>query len=344
MTRYRRLVWLAMALAPLLLAGCYSFRYRDPGPGRPFVRPAEPIEAFQYTADTAQVKLSPPKEQAGAYTVFLLKLRGRDVDGLEGGAARVFWFAPKDQARSAPLLIVMPPTGGPYSLSLYFGRYFAERGFAVLCYQRREKFFKPEHDLDYHEELFRQTVIDVRRGIDWATAQPGVDGTRVGILGVSLGAIMAQLAMEADPRIESGALLLGGQDLPLILDSSGYGVVQRYRAAMMKRFHVDADGLRALARERFRTVDPKSYPGRIDPAKVLMISGRYDNVIRYEVTRETWANLGYPELHVIQAGHYTSAFYLPTDMARIYRHFVRAMDVSARAAEAAKGGDGAGKP
>ena len=341
MSRSGVLVLLTVLAALLLPAGCYSLHYRDPGPARPFVRAAEPLDAFQYAVDTSRVKVFPPEETTAAYTRSLVKLKGNDVGGLTKDAARVHWFARRDTSRPAQLLIVMPPTGGPYALSFYFARYFADRGFAVLCFMRRERFFRPEHDIDYHRELFRQTVIDVRRGIDWAATQPGVDGSRVGILGVSLGAIMAQLAMEADPRIRAGALLLGGQDLPLILDSSGYLVVQRYRAAMMKRNNVDAAGLDALARERFRVVDPKSYPGRIDPAALLMISGRYDNIIRSEVTRETWENLGYPELRVVPSGHYTSAFYLPANMARIYRHITRRLNMSAPDAEAAKGGEDA---
>jgi dienelactone hydrolase len=337
MRRIRLIVPFAAALAVFLFSGCYTFAYQDPGPARPFVRPVEPIAAFAYEPDAARVTVLPPEEETAAYALSLLKFKGRDFEGLEKDSARVFWFGPKDPGANAPLLIVMPPTGGPYSLSLYFGKYFADRGCAVLCFLRREKFFKPGHDIDYHQELFRQTVIDVRRGIDWASAQPGVDGSRVGILGVSLGAIFAQLVMEADPRVAAGALLLGGQDLPLILESSGYTVVSRYRDALSRQYRVDADGLRAMAREHFRVVDPKNYGGRIDPARVLMISGRYDNIIRYEVTRETWENLGHPTLHVVPAGHYSSALFLPTNMARIYRHFDRLLGLSSAGVRSTKG-------
>lgn len=309
----------------LVVSGCYSYHFRDPGPARPFQEPTEPIEIFEYDRSEVRVKLYPQEEKTAQYDLYKIKFKVRDFEELNKTSVMAYWFAPKDTTEPKPLVIVMPPTGGPYSISLSFGRYLADRGFACLCLQRRERFFKPENDIPYHKNLFRQSVIDIRRGIDWAVTQPGVDQERIGILGVSLGGVLSQLAMQADQRIRSGVILLSGQDLPQILDTSGYIVVKRYRQALMKKLDLDQKSLVNLAEKTFREVDPKSFNDRIDPAKVLMVSGRYDNIIRYEVTKATWENMGHPELFVIPSGHYSSVFYRSLSMNKIYNHLLKTL-------------------
>ena len=318
---------LVFLLALSALCGCYTVPFQDPGPARPFVRASETMALFDYDPEPVRVRFYPRDEVTDQYAVYLLKFRVRDFENLRRDSVRAYWFARRDTSRPAPLLIVMPPTGGPYELSLHFGRYFAERGFACLCLTRRERFFRPENDIAYHHELFRQSVIDIRRGIDWALTQPAVDASRVAVLGVSLGAVLSQLAMQADERIGAGALLLGAQDLPLILETSGFMAVRRYRNMLRERHDLSGEELRRFVEESFAAVDPRSYPGRIDPARLLMVSGRFDNIIQFEVTRRTWENLGRPELHVIPTGHYSAMLLRDLSMGRIHDHFLRTLDI-----------------
>lgn len=322
MPKHQRILAAAILIGVIAAAAsCSSIPFRDPGPARPFVRVEEPIPYFEYDREPPRVKSYPPAEETEAYTSIQLKFKTQDFEVLDKDATRMYWMMPKGAEGPVPLMIVMPPTGGPYEIMLYFGRYFAERGYACMVLRRRARFFNPDHGLAYHKALFRQTVIDIRRAIDWAVAQPGVDGGRVGILGVSLGGILSQLAMQADERVDAGAILISGQDLPLILKESGYTTVRRFKKSLLERYGVGEEELLEIAAKEFAPVDPKSYPGRIDPESILMISGRYDNIVPPVVTRAAWENLGHPSLVWIPTGHYTSFFYRGLSMGRIFDHF-----------------------
>ncbi len=59
-------------------------------------------------------------------------------------------------------------------------------------------------------ERVRTHVIDIRRWIDWAESEPGVDPARIGLVGFSMGASVGSLVLANEPRFAAGALALGG--------------------------------------------------------------------------------------------------------------------------------------
>jgi len=74
-------------------------------------------------------------------------------------------------------------------------------------------------DEDEFVEIWRQgaereitTVIDLRRLLDWAEAQPEIDGDRFGLIGFSHGAILAPVLAAREPRISALVLVMGGAD------------------------------------------------------------------------------------------------------------------------------------
>src|SRR5438132_1321942 len=55
---------------------------------------------------------------------------------------------------------------------------------------------------------------DVSVVVEWIMRQPDVDPRRIGVVGVSLGAIITHLTMGRDSRLSAGVAVLGAGDLP----------------------------------------------------------------------------------------------------------------------------------
>ena len=65
--------------------------------------------------------------------------------------------------------------------------------------------------------MLRQTVVDVRRGLDLLSGRPECDPNRLGLIGFSFGALAGAMAAGSDTRVRSAALLSGGAGWATIL-------------------------------------------------------------------------------------------------------------------------------
>ena len=55
---------------------------------------------------------------------------------------------------------------------------------------------------------FVGTVIDIRRVVDWAHTQSDVDPQRIALIGFSMGALVASVALANEPRLAAGVLVM----------------------------------------------------------------------------------------------------------------------------------------
>ncbi|MDP8255897.1 MAG: dienelactone hydrolase family protein [Candidatus Alcyoniella australis] len=323
----RKLIWPALCLLLLtaVFTGCAHREYQADPYAAEFQRPTDELASFDYDRSPVPVKWKYQGLRSGC-ALYKVRFRVRDVELIKEKVATAYLFVPLERNVRRPAVIILPPTGGNYNLMLSFGEYFAQRGFVALVFKRRARFFKPDRELDYNTVLFRQAVIDIRRCIDLLQQQPYVDPERIGIMGVSLGAILGQLAAEADPRIKSCVMLLGASDLPQILVNSDYIVVRRLRKAIRERHDVSKKDLEQFARLQLGEVDPYAYADRIDPQSLLMINGYFDCIIKYSVAKDSWENSGRPEMYVVPTGHYSSFLMMGYAYKRIQRHLCRTLD------------------
>ena len=264
------------------------------------------IPAFDYDRATPDIAAE-VKENKKNYQVYFVKIRKNDFS-LRSKNARAFYFEQKTApGEKRPLLICLPPTGGPIELAKGFAEYYAEQGFHTITFYRREMFFNPKKDLEYNVNLIRQSVIDVRRALDYLAQKPNVDMDRVAVMGVSLGGIIASLVSEADGRVKATAMLVSSGNLPKIMATSQYGRVARLRNGLMEQYKLGCrEELIKYARQSMAVVDPITYADRLDPARVLMINGYQDNIIKISAAEDTWRAMGQPEWRTLPVGHYSS--------------------------------------
>ncbi|OGS04111.1 MAG: hypothetical protein A3G41_08240 [Elusimicrobia bacterium RIFCSPLOWO2_12_FULL_59_9] len=141
-----------------------------------------------------------------------------------------------------------------------------------------------------------QAVLDVRRARTWLGRRPEVDGRRVGLLGVSLGAIVGSVVFVVDDRFQAGAFFLGGADFADLIQHSAMtrGVVDRLRLSPEE-----------LSRH-LRPFDPRLYRGSGDSRPVLLINAWFDRVVPRANARKLKEAFPRAGQKWIPFGHYTS--------------------------------------
>jgi len=122
---------------------------------------------------------------------------------------------------------------------------------------------------------WRQSVIDMRRGIDFLEQRAEVDSERIGYVGMSMGAMMGGVLCGVDERIDAAVLIVGG--------SFGGG-----------------DGLGG----RMAVIDPASFIGLMSPRPVLMLNGKNDRVVPPAWAERLYEAAGEPKRIVwYESGH-----------------------------------------
>ncbi|HSG05722.1 MAG TPA: hypothetical protein VLB09_04945, partial [Nitrospiria bacterium] len=200
--------------------------------------------------------------------------------------------------RRAPAVLLLPAIWGDRTVER-FAEALALEGFACLQlssrrYLERIRSMEPM-SLEGLAENIHLQAAEAKQVMDWFSAQKDVDADRLGLLGISFGAIVGGLLTEADERIGSSVLLLGGGNLPEILAAPQGYVKRRLREEIMTENGMTEEEFSAAAAAAMRGVDPLTYAGRLDSRRVFMINGRYDRVIPLKNAREYWEAMGRPQ-------------------------------------------------
>jgi len=218
--------------------------------------------------------------------------------------ARAFYFAPKGEGRR-PAIVLLHTLGSKYARDEQaLCRYLADRGIGAMLlvlpfHMMRAPAGAESGDLmfgrrmRYTVEAFRQAVIDARTAADWLETRREVDPEKMGIVGISLGAIISPIALGVEPRFKVGVLVLGGGDLRRII-REGLGLLKFGRAAS-----------RAVeVKRRVRYIEPLEFAPHASEKKILMINARDDLLIPKKSAEALWEAFGKPKIVWLDTGHY----------------------------------------
>ncbi len=146
-----------------------------------------------------------------------------------------------------------------------------------------------------------QSVMDVRRAIDFIQSRPEFDKNSIGVAGTSLGSLVAALSFGVEPRIRYAAFVLGGVDLARIIWTSSRVVAERETLR-------SAGYTEDLLREQLRPIEPKEYLSSKSPNSSFIIGARYDTVIPRAATMELIEALPGAKTLWMDTGHYGGVF------------------------------------
>ena len=308
----QRLVARANGPLPVLLAavaifgsGCISYPLDKP------VRAAAPLPSSfeappkQRTAPTLAEEKEREKHRSYDVKTINLKVNENRTMGAE-------YFLPKQRKNhpKMPAIVILPIMGGKtYPVEEIFASTFARHGYACIIPHRPN--IKDEiKNLEDIDPLLQHSSYDVSRAIDWLETQPNIDASRIGLFGISLGAIRGTIVMAMDKRIRAGVLGLGGGDLPYILTHSNEKRLMAARDKILARNNIDVKEAEARLRESI-TYDPLALAPSVDPERVLMVIAAADKVIPPSKSWELRRKLGNPEAIELWSGHYTSVIHIP---------------------------------
>jgi dienelactone hydrolase len=151
---------------------------------------------------------------------------------------------------------------------------------------------------------FRQALIDGRAVLGLLRGR----GVPVGVLGFSLGGIIAHILMALE-RVDFGiSTFAGGNTAGIVWE----GVLTRPYRRAMEQCGVTLDRLSAL----WASGNPTLYAHR-KPGRLLMLNAMYDLCVPPRYTHELWQALGQPPIRWLPAGHITGFFFRPTIVAEV---------------------------
>lgn len=230
----------------------------------------------------------------------------------ENNTVHCEYFQPKgaEPESRCPAVVVLHILGADFALSRYYAARLADRGVGALFlklpyYGERRPAGKRflSADLTRTITAMRQGVCDVRRAIAWLATRPEIDPARLGVTGISLGAIVSAIAAGVDPSIDRAALLLAGGGLADILWEMPEAAA--YRALWIAAGQTKSD-LEAVT----RPYDPLTYAAGLRGKYVLMMAGRVDEVIPPRAATALWEAAGRPPMRWLDCGHYSAVGYL----------------------------------
>jgi dienelactone hydrolase len=310
---------MALILVGLLVAGCTSSVHTPyvPGPAPALVRPIAAQGAFDYPGygDPSAI-IDHFEGDEGDYWVSALQLDPAAIGPRERAPLSARYSQGKGSG-AKPLVIVLPVWG----VSSYPSNTIAEGLRAhtqgdvnVLLVDGEHLLFDWDamaaaaDEAAFQAELarmvahFADTVIDIRRLVDWAQGRPEVDPARIAQIGFSMRANVGSVVLANEPRIGYGVLVVGGADLHEVLAVCN-GRIRRTREALLERFDWTLADFKAQLEGPLEAVNPVRFAGRVDPSRLLVIDAAEDNCMPEASRERFWQALGRPERISYQYSH-----------------------------------------
>jgi dienelactone hydrolase len=239
-----------------------------------------------------------------------------------------YWHPKAAAPDRRPAALLLHWLGGSYDTLELIGLRLAENGIpALMMYmpyygprRPKDRSRKDElmtADLEKSFGNFRQAVMDVRRAGDWLASRPGVEPSRVGIVGISLGAIVGALSAGVDDRFGRSVFIIGGGDLASIVYNGSK------ETALIKKRLEEAGVAPDRFRELGRNADPLTFAARLRPEELLMINAESDEVIPRECTLKLHEAAGRPDLRWFKGGHTAVIFQLGPVLKDILVHLTQ---------------------
>jgi len=156
------------------------------------------------------------------------------------------------------------------------------------------------------------TVVALRQLVDWIEQNGEVE---IDIVGFSMGALVASMALGVDDRLSGGVLMMGGAGPAEILATCGSRKVRRVRRNAQTRFGWTDAELRAVMDGFFAEGDARRFSGRYDSGRILIIDGLLDGCMNADSREALWEATGRPERYRLLTTH-RWAFLALTPLAR----------------------------
>jgi dienelactone hydrolase len=230
-----------------------------------------------------------------------------------------FEYYDVDGDARTPVVVLLPVFNGQLKIPRFFARYFANQGWAAVVVTRGRD---PLAALTAPESAVQGNLQDYHRVLDWVELQAELDATRIGVLGVSLGAMDAVMLTALDRRVNSLVVAMAGGDLSYLLANTNYRRVVRTIDDMAADLGTSRAAVGAKLDAAIK-LDPLAVAPYIDAERVFMVITRTDAIIPFEAQEQLRETMGSPEAMYLLTGHRTSVVYFPKVRTAAFEFFAR---------------------
>ena len=313
-----RFFTLVATIAALSVAGCTSRIHYSRTPGYqppPLVRASVTDGEFAYKKQRNFTN-GKIEKQTDNFWVKSLSMASSGDNGQVGNLVTASYFQSK-QPGAKPLVIILPiwgvhtfPSnalsdeirsdgGGAVNILQIHGQHMLFDLPGMVNSPTSKEFLSLVHQM---ADRIVNTVIDIRRVVDWAEGRPEIDRNRIALAGFSFSAIVASVTLANEPRITAGVLVMGGANLHDAFATCD-GIPGRMRNAATNRFEWSVDQFRNKIKVPLSRIDPARFAGKVDPRRLLIIEAGKDTCLPASGRRRLWEAMGRPERIVYQYDH-----------------------------------------
>ncbi len=286
----RPLLRLAVAFTLMVLMSCARARAQTP-PDFTLPPPADSMEAMRraYYAYDNKMPLKPdvqPLDDNAIRTRYKLA-----YDSVHDQRVTAIVAIPKRFAAPYPAVLLVHGSGGNKDTSYIAAcsEMLTSQGYATLSIdtQYHGDRRRPDRSGEIHmpdsytmRDAWVQTVVDLRRAVDYLTSRQDIAGGKIGYLGFSQGAMIGCVVGGVEPRIASFCLAVpGGGFVNIVKHIDEYPVLKAHWP-----IQVTPDVMRTVE-EVANITDPIYYVGRILPRPLLIIVAKNDEIIPPEASQ-----------------------------------------------------------
>lgn len=218
---------------------------------------------------------------------------------------------PKKEGR-VPCVVFLHGYGGSKDDVASVAGLIAAEGYAIMAidavlHGERRKEGKELYSPKLTESVrgIIQTIIDLRRAVDYLETRPEIDKEKIGYVGGSMGGILGAIFIGVEPRIKAAVLLVAGGNMSLMVRESQHYTMPTIRG-YLQRENITYKELQVL----LDPIDPLHYIGNFSPKPVVFHLGKFDTIVPAEAGRQLYERAGQPkQVYWYDAGHS-----LPSDL------------------------------
>lgn len=184
--------------------------------------------------------------------------------------------SPLASAHSAVILV--PPTGGENIIDRTYANQLCKGGFRVALIQHWSHDAESSLEISMHDRQALRGLASIRH-VSHYLRTTGV--VHVGILGTSVGALAAEMAVGYSQNIESAVLIAGGVGLPEIIAHSKVAYLEKLKRQREEAAHVDDIGYLKWLRAGLH-FEPGDFLGYSGPKEVMTVMALQDTRVPTE--------------------------------------------------------------
>ncbi|MCX7993208.1 MAG: alpha/beta fold hydrolase [Fimbriimonadales bacterium] len=246
-----------------------------------------------------------------------------------------FLILPKNRGEEKlPCVILMHGLGGDKRMFQMLWGPLTQAGYALFAIDAQyhgER--RPNDDIPFFgmypyraRDALIQTVVDLRRGVDYLQARKEIDPDKIGYIGASMGGIIGSMFAGVDERVKAPVLLVAGGDWKILMEKS---TLSMWRDAAKNNPKQMEEALRVMD-----VVDPVNWVGRIAPRPVLFINGDADDVVPVESNKALQTAAREPKKVVWYRGGHVPP---PSDWFTVIGEVTRWLDTHLKGKQSASG-------